>query len=711
MTPPGNKKIRLDEILLKENLINEEQIAEALLRQKVHGGRLGSQLLYYRYISESDLVKALGIQHDCEGVTLANRQIPEAALKLVPPKLVNTRRIVPFEYDQQTLTLKIACIDPSDQSLINELNFMVPGKKVKLYVAAELAIEVAINRYYRGQETTLDDSQLLEIPDAILENGSTAQAQNSSRKIAKPQPKKSVLVISDEEYNASLIQSILQRDSYEVAICPSADEAQVLISNQSFTMILIKESIAAEKESLLEKIRQDSPHANLKTFASSSSLLLAENNYEDLELINKSNLNLLTLLLSSQVGSVMNHGGAVGGYADKLCRRLNMHSRERILIVTAAYLHDLARYYYKDLQQNDYNSVIELTAKLLESLEHQKTIVAILRSMYKELEKDPHSGLPLEKLGGNILTIVDLFCENIAINQKLTLDKFDAIKKRLRDFSGKLFLGEVVEAFIAMIQEEILDVQTNAAGGQVLLYTNSPNISYPLELRLKNEGFNIINTSSSDELVKLCQRSYPDILLIAINNTPDEAMKILESLKSSGLEIKRSPSFIILEQQASAHMAAFLQSGIEDVIIASSGFDVLIIKMKKIQTGLANQRKSPSNSDSVGARGRLADMNLIDLLQALAPARKTVKITLTNSDTPDNKLTLFLNKGNIISAEAGNYQGPEAVYEAISWTDGVWTVEQADPAGLPKPNVKLSNEAILMEGAYRLDEKIKTGKL
>ncbi len=66
-------KMRLDEILLSEGLVSEEQIREALLRQKAYGGKFGSQLLYHRYIDETGLVMALAIQFDCEGVVLSDK--------------------------------------------------------------------------------------------------------------------------------------------------------------------------------------------------------------------------------------------------------------------------------------------------------------------------------------------------------------------------------------------------------------------------------------------------------------------------------------------------------------------------------------------------------------------------------------------------------------------------------------------------------------
>jgi hypothetical protein len=155
------QKLRLDEILVKEGLISESQVKEALMRQKAHGGKFGSQLLYHRYIDEAGLVKALATQLNCEGVVLAKLDIPQPVIKMIPKKVAIARKVIPFDYDPEKNLLKVACEDPTDRSLINELNFAARGKKIKLYVCAELALNTAIAKHYLGRDVSLDDNLLL----------------------------------------------------------------------------------------------------------------------------------------------------------------------------------------------------------------------------------------------------------------------------------------------------------------------------------------------------------------------------------------------------------------------------------------------------------------------------------------------------------------------------------------------------------------------
>jgi DNA-binding response OmpR family regulator len=699
-------KIRLDQILQQEGLVTDAQINEALLRQKMQGGKFGSQLLYHRYIDEAGLVKALCIQFGCEGVILSNLEIPENIIKLVPSKLAITRQLMPFDYDPKTATIKIACPDPSDQNLMNELNFVSQGKKIKLYVAAELALETAINKHYLGLDAELNDKLLIEIPDLSVEP-ETKTAKRLEENIGS---RKNVLLVTDEEYSGSMLCSILERDGYEVNVTESLSEAEELVTKRSFQAVFIKESLDEAVGKLVDKLRRNSPRTEVRVFESAASLLLNDESVGAAEEIIKKNLDLFISLLSSKDNLSDNHSATVGHYVDKLCRKLGLPARDRLSIIAAAYMHDLAKYYIHD-SKDDYRQIISSTRQLLESFGYSPQVTGMLGLMYQDLKLDQSAVLPLEVLGSNIITIVDLFCQNIPLDRDFTLEKFDAIKKRLRDFSGKLFIGEVVEAFIGMIQEEILNLQTIGYMGQIALFANEARLAYPLTLRLKNEGFRVAWESAPDKYAEICRQNNPDLMIFIMTGEPDSVINTVNNIAQSGIDFTAHPTILLADSTAVARLASLFEKGIEDVMAAELNYELLIVKIRKMQSRLEERAGRMISDDKItGARGRLADMNIIDLMQALSPGRRTVRISVSPENAGD-KLVIYLNKGVISGAELGNLKGADAVYEGMTWTSGTWVVEPVNPESLPESNNTVSNDSILMEGAYRLDEKMRAGKL
>jgi response regulator RpfG family c-di-GMP phosphodiesterase len=703
------QKIRLDEILQREGLITDSQIKEALLRQKKQGGKFGSQLLYHRYIDEAALVKALSIQFGCEGVILSNVEIPDNIIKLIPSKLALTRMVLPFDYDPKTITLKVACENPLDPNILNELNFIAQGKKIKLYVAAELVLETSINKYYLGCDTELNDRLLLEIPDFNIAGEGNLEGVIPEFIEDKTIPQKNILLITDEEYTGSLIESILSRDGFDVSNCDNINRAIELVTEHPYQIVFLKRSIEGDINDLISKIKKHSPRTQIRLYGSAADLIIKDDDFSEAEDILKRNLDLFTSLLTLKDNLPDNHSSRVGKYADKLCRRLGLPIKDRLSIVTAAFLHDLARYYNNN-KADDNNDVIESSRKLLEFFNYSTQVTEMLRLMYKDL--DGGGNHPLEVLGGNILTIVDLFWENILFDHNFTLEKFDAVKKRVRDFSGKLFLPEVVEAFIAMVQEEILNFHTNSLVGQILIYSGDTKAIYPLLLRLKNEGYKVNSPNQQEKLLQEIKSNRPDILILNIRGSADDVKAEIENIRKGGFEPKIIPTILMVEKEAIHKLAQMFESGFEDVITVDANFELLIAKIHKIQAQLEQKDREKAAVDTTtGAHGRLADMNLIDLMQALAPGRRTVKITITRIDSTDEKLIIYLDKGTISFGVLGNKTGANAIYEGMTWTDGIWAVEPITPDKLPAANNSASNDSILMEGAYRLDEKMRSGKL
>jgi len=704
--------LRLDQILIREGLVSEDQIKEALMRQQAHGGKMGSQLLYHRYIDEAALVKALTFQFECRGVLLSDIEIRPEVLEFIPKRVAVARKVIPFDYDPQRNVLKVACEEPNDEALVTELNFVARGKETELYVAAELALNTAIARFYLGRDVSLDDNLLLEIPDVATDTGEIANIDTTVRDEMSAENRGDVLLVTDEQYSSQMMKSIVERSNYRIIITDSADDAIERLSEGQFHTVLIKDTVPGDYIDLIDRLRKYSPQTVVRYYESAAGLILRGDPIAEQEDMAVHSLELLTSLLSMGNRSAHSHGVAVGQYAAKLCRQLGLPGKERLPITTAAYLHDLAKHYHPQATSDDPRSVIDQTIKLLESVNYPPVVVEMLRSMYVDLGGKYTKRLPIETLGGNILTIVDIFCDSVTVDERLSLDKFDAIKKKLRDLTGKLFLGEVVDALVIMVQEQVLTQQTLDTSGQVMLISSEASRSYALELRLKNEGFRVLTPSSIESSGSMFQRRRPDILVLAQNGTPDEVISHLESLSEHGINVEDVPTFVLADDDAAPLLTNLLEMGIDDVLAIDASPDLLVAKMQKIRASLEERRRLSETQPSqmTGTMGRLADMTLIDLLQALGPSRKTAKVTVSPNIDVEGELTIYLDNGTVRYARYRDKLGAEAIYEAIGWTDGNWVV---GPIGrdVPEPNNTLPTESILLEGCRLMDEKAESGHL
>ncbi len=146
---------RLGEILVKNNLINQEQLAKALEEQKLSGGqsRLGSILIKLNYITEQNLTSFLSKQYGVPTVNLTDYEIDPAVAKLIPAEVVQKYQLVPV--NRAGATLIVAVSDPSNLFAIEDIKFMT-GYNVEMVVASERDIKVAIDKCY-DQSASLAD--------------------------------------------------------------------------------------------------------------------------------------------------------------------------------------------------------------------------------------------------------------------------------------------------------------------------------------------------------------------------------------------------------------------------------------------------------------------------------------------------------------------------------------------------------------------------
>jgi hypothetical protein len=140
---------KLGQLLVARGWITVQQLTRALKTQNVGGGRLGTCLVEMDALSEELLLKGLSEQLGVPAASADDLQgVPEEVIGLIPEKLARRCRAVPFRVEGGRLDL--ALMDPRNLSAQDEIAF-ASGKRVKVFVAEEVRILEALERYY-GEE-------------------------------------------------------------------------------------------------------------------------------------------------------------------------------------------------------------------------------------------------------------------------------------------------------------------------------------------------------------------------------------------------------------------------------------------------------------------------------------------------------------------------------------------------------------------------------
>ena len=139
---------RLGDILIAAGLITEEQLEEALAKQKGSGKRLGTVLQDEGYITELEMIEALQMQLGIEFIDLNKINIPTELAQVVPANIAKQYQVVPVRMIRDELYLAMA--DPLNFYALEEVR-KTTHKKIVPMIAMANSVDRAIQVLYGNE--------------------------------------------------------------------------------------------------------------------------------------------------------------------------------------------------------------------------------------------------------------------------------------------------------------------------------------------------------------------------------------------------------------------------------------------------------------------------------------------------------------------------------------------------------------------------------
>jgi len=169
----------LGELLLKEKLLNNEQLKSAEEYQKQNDVAMGSAIISLGLVSEEEMAQALSRQLGYPYINLDQFEVYPDVINLIPVEISQKYLIMPIHRIRSFLTL--AMVDPTDLDVIEDIRFRT-GLSIQPVIASESGIINAIEKYYGSS----DSLKVRQIVDEI------EQAENTSVNIIEEE---------DEDYD------------------------------------------------------------------------------------------------------------------------------------------------------------------------------------------------------------------------------------------------------------------------------------------------------------------------------------------------------------------------------------------------------------------------------------------------------------------------------------------------------------------------------
>ena len=154
------------EILVRQGVISNNQLAEAVQMAKGSGIKVGDALIRLGYATSEEVMRAIAQQFGYDYVDLNEVNIPPSVIELVPESVARENAILPM--DERDGSLKVIVSDPEDFETLDKLRFIL-NRRVEVALAPREAIVDAINRHYGLTEGESADSMLQEFTDTAID--------------------------------------------------------------------------------------------------------------------------------------------------------------------------------------------------------------------------------------------------------------------------------------------------------------------------------------------------------------------------------------------------------------------------------------------------------------------------------------------------------------------------------------------------------------
>lgn len=650
--------VRILEQLLRDKRISGAQYDAVLMHLQLMGGRVEEAILSANALSEAELLRAMAMFHQTRFVTtdkLSKADIGRVVLDKVSVRLAEMYGVFPIVWDAKTLSLLVVTSDPDNLEALKEVQIYSGAREVRAMVGRPAAVRAAIAKAYRGDVhafAVLNSSgpDIIHSGTHVLDNN-VLDNKGAPPESIRPDP-------AGQGPTKTEASRVSQRFGSSIAPPPPASVAVPDITN-----------VAVTSPSYVET------------------------------------LNVLVSLIENARAELRGHSSQVARLTRKLAERIGLGAEQVAAMTVAAHVHDLGKmsaYHLTALNVGQYDGhriaahKSYLTpVRLLDSVNLNEGTVQSLQSMYERYDS---AGIPGQlrgqdiPLGARILAITDSYAD-ITHNPRNPYRKIlspQQASETLAQFKGVLFDPNLVDLLQHLVTGDDLKERLLAVQHSALVIDPDPEETTMLELRMIEQGFDVLIARNSDQAFKLLSQGDYELVVSEVDLQPEDGFALLSAVRNK-LQGKTMPWVFFTRRATRSDVQKGFELGATDYVPKPAHVEALVAKLKQTLQRTTMKQK--------GVSGSLSEMGLPDIVQILWHGRKTGALFLQFQDQPGE---IHFQQGNIVNAILGEIQGEDAFYAMLRFDQGQFSL---DPNYVPKTQmINASPESLLLEGMRRLDE-------
>jgi len=677
-----SRRKSLSEVLVELGHLSAEQLSE--IRKNIQqrpGSRLGERAVELGMLTERQLCEAVAKQFNLQMVPddrVQRLKISPEALGRLPPTLIRQRLVIPTFMDAEQSMLSLLVADPTDLPALKAAQEFTGTSRLRLFVATRSAIKALADQLLPEEEPT--GSIPTPAPDVT---GPIVRSE--------PTPIGRTLVLEPDPARLDALRAIEKAEGGESTFVSDDSHVSRMLEEGGFDRLIYRTELQDKVDARLRDWRQVRPGLEataVEGYAPSSARPSADTRESDFLL----RLVEFTLL----AGETKNMD------ARARCRRAVHLAREvaRVrelrderrdtLIICALFLYLDQLSIVSGMVSDETTDMrrarrFELALAVMEPLEPPFDIAGALNGVERRMidREAPRDNVVAEILF-TLKAVIDKGAADIA--DAASLLGADAAKHD----------AEVLAAFSTVLRREQLlgrlaRESSGGGGSTVVVAEREASLVTAIESRLAQAGYEVIAVADGAAALERVNTLKPAAVLANLRLPRRDGLSLLLEIKQNE-ETANIPVIILADRADGPTISRALDFGAEDVLEKPVNLQVLMARLRRAAG-------RPKRTRASGIVGRLADLNLLDLLQTLHLGNKAAEVTVT---APSGRGSINLYDGQLVAATYGRSQGEDALYELAALTDGLFEVRFG--ASPPVPNIGMPTDQLFLEAARRLDE-------
>jgi len=210
---------------------------------------------------------------------------------------------------------------------------------------------------------------------------------------------------------------------------------------------------------------------------------------------------------------------------------------------------------------------------------------------------------------------------------------------------------------------------------------------------LRQKGCQVYSARDGARALELAVLRHPDVVLFDRGCTVLDARTFVDILRTN----PRTDTIPVVVTTSAEQADEAMRDGPGPHLRKPYNLDEVLAHIDDLLARAERARNEGAESQEV--EGALSQLALPDLLQTLALARRTGRVTLRRG-TERGEVELV--EGRPLDAHTGAVQGEKALFRMLAWTEGTFSF-QPGPAAT-EARIGRGTDELLLEGARQMDE-------